>query len=177
MNTVIIRGQVIDIDFWKEDIEQIRSSSWVFSKWNAENTKISYCIFCSLGLFDSDYAFEKYGYTNGKGRWICHECYRKTITKDYIELEFVLKHKLILKNSGVYLFVSPMVLGADFEITANSYFGNHKLQYYLDIPRKILKSGEQDYNTYALLLKFSDEFDELIEDNLYVLSQQKKPLT
>jgi len=192
-----IRGENINVEVIKKEIEHFKSLNWSFGKWESKPAirdrsgliskfvgqeydsekwdyidngwKHDHCEICSLRMFESNITAEQYGFKNQEDDWICHECFKKIITEDFKDNEFVLKNKYQLKDEKPILIVSPMVDDFKFEITGSSIFGSSRLEEYLDIPRKILDNGEQDYQTFALMLSDNTELELFEENNLYEL--------
>lgn len=197
-----IRDQEINLEIFKENIEFFKTQNWSFEKWepkpairdksgstskyvgqkyNSEEWDFlekgwnhDHCEICSIRLSESEYAIEQFGYVNESEDWICHECFGKLIKENFKENEFVLKYKLNSNNERSYLFISPMMDKYKFEITENTFFGESKLEKYLDISRNILKNGEQDYQTFAIILKDRDEIKNFEEHKLYELADKSK---
>jgi len=195
-----IRDQEINLEIFKEDIELFKTQNWSFEKWEPkpaikdksgstskyvgqkynqdeweyleEGWNHDHCEICTIMICESEYAVEQFGYVNENEDWICHECFGKLIKEDFKQNEFVVKHKLNSNNERSFLFISPMVDKYKFEITENTFFGNSQLEKYLDIPRKILKNGKQDYQTFAIMLKDKNEIEKFEENKLYELENK-----
>jgi hypothetical protein len=197
---MIIRGQEINLIPFEKEIEYFKSLIWNFRKWlpastlkDKSGTTVNYigqkynpnewdlnetgwshdhCEICTLILHESEDALEQFGYTDDNGHWLCYECFRKIISEDYDSTEFVYKLSVKLSNGQTYLLVSPMNSDLQFEISTNARFGGVKVMKYLDVPRKLLKTGEQDYNTYAILLSDPKEIVNLQVEQVYKLTNE-----
>lgn len=191
----------MDKDVFNEDIEYFSTISWTFKRWKAipalkdksgGNTSLfigqkydpkyiefiedgwthDHCEICKSYLTESDDIKEQYGYYGNNGTWICYECYRKRVTKDFVTDEFLLSDIVELQNRKVVLFVRPLVDGYNFKVTGKSKFGGVEITEHLDIPRKILESGQQDYSTFTLILKNNLDKQKLLKENLYRLTKE-----
>lgn len=195
-----IRGSEINLEVFKEDIDHFKTLNWAFSKWIATpaikdksggTTKFvgqqfnpeqweyledgwnhDDCEICLMTLFDSENTFENYGYISNEEDWLCFECYQKLIREDFNENHFVLKEKFKLSNGNSILFVSPIIENHVLEITNKSKFGQSELKYYLDKPRKLLRNGELDDQTFAIMLGEKDEINNFEVDKLYELVKE-----
>ena len=195
-----IRDIYINLEAFKEDIEYFKTLQWSFSKWEAtpaiidkSGTRSKYmgqnfnpkywelkedgwshddCEICTLKLFDSEFAFENYGYKNDEEDWLCFECYKKLIDENYKENLYVVKEKFELSIGKSVLFISPIIETQKLKITANSKFGNCELEYYIDKPRKKLKSGKLDDQTFAIILQNKKEIVRFEKDVLYEFENQ-----
>ena len=154
-NTTLFTGQKYDN----------RYTEYIEDGWTHDH-----CEICKSYLTESDEINEQYGYTDNYHTWLCYECYRKHVTNDFVINEFLLSDIVELSNDRVVLFVRPLVIGIDFRVTKNSKFGNVEIIEHLDIPRKILDNGLQDFSTFTLVLKNKWDKDKLVKDNLYKLT-------
>ena len=70
------------------------------------------------------------------------------------------------------LMISPMTDDVTLEIDETTKIGESKLEVYLEMPRKMLKNGDQDYSTYAILLSNPEDIDLFEVDHLYKLNNK-----
>jgi hypothetical protein len=109
--TVHIHGDEWKLDDIREEIEWCQKRFWTQHKWKAtpalvnkkggrishyygqkyDPEKIDYvengwthdhCAICWFTIFDSDKQEENTGWTDGKGNWLCLECYDQFIARE-----------------------------------------------------------------------------------------------